>query len=264
MSARKSLSKSVRFEVFKRDSFACQYCGRKAPEVVLHVDHIHPVAEGGTDDVLNLITSCIDCNLGKGARLLDDSSVVEKQRAQLEQLQERREQLEMMVEWQRGLINLEVDATGMAVDLWREITGTGLNSYGHVELSKWVKRWGLGLVLGAMRTATAQKLVSDQNGGFTGDSKTEAFHFIPRVAAVDELQQREPLSRDAYYVRGILKKRFDNVDPEEAKSLLIRSLRLGSTVDNERDWAKRAKSYWAWKVEMCRLISEWEKEDGPK
>lgn len=40
------LSKTIRFEVLKRDSFACQYCGKKAPDVLLQVDHIHPVAEG--------------------------------------------------------------------------------------------------------------------------------------------------------------------------------------------------------------------------
>lgn len=41
---RKAITKTVRFEVFKRDSFTCQYCGRKAPEAVLNVDHIKPVA----------------------------------------------------------------------------------------------------------------------------------------------------------------------------------------------------------------------------
>ena len=43
MAKRKNLSKSVRFEVFKRDSFKCQYCGKSAPDVVLEVDHIIPV-----------------------------------------------------------------------------------------------------------------------------------------------------------------------------------------------------------------------------
>lgn len=63
--ARKGLSKKIRFEVFKRDQFTCQYCGKKAPDVILHVDHIQPVSKGGTNDLLNLITSCQDCNLGK-------------------------------------------------------------------------------------------------------------------------------------------------------------------------------------------------------
>ena len=48
MSKRKSMSRKLRFEVFKRDRFTCQYCGAKAPDVILHVDHIHPVAAGGS------------------------------------------------------------------------------------------------------------------------------------------------------------------------------------------------------------------------
>lgn len=65
-----SLSKSSRFEVFARDGFACQYCGRRPPEVVLEVDHVHPRSCGGTDEILNLVTSCFDCNRGKRAKVL--------------------------------------------------------------------------------------------------------------------------------------------------------------------------------------------------
>jgi hypothetical protein len=64
---RKPLSKRVRFEVFKRDLFCCQYCGSHPPTVVLEVDHITPVAEGGGDEEANLITSCFNCNRGKAA-----------------------------------------------------------------------------------------------------------------------------------------------------------------------------------------------------
>lgn len=70
---RKQISAKTRFEVFKRDGFTCQYCGAHPPSVVLHVDHIHPVAEGGTNDEDNLITACDRCNLGKGARLLSSA-----------------------------------------------------------------------------------------------------------------------------------------------------------------------------------------------
>ncbi len=68
MSARKSISKMRRFEVFKRDGFTCQYCGATPPRVILHVDHIVPVASGGENHDDNLITACEPCNLGKGAR----------------------------------------------------------------------------------------------------------------------------------------------------------------------------------------------------
>lgn len=80
MSKRKSLSKRVRFEVFKRDAFMCQYCGAHPPGTILHVDHIEAVANGGPNDMDNLITACEACNLGKGARKLSTApeSLAEK------------------------------------------------------------------------------------------------------------------------------------------------------------------------------------------
>lgn len=63
---REAISKKIRFEVFKRDSFTCQYCGKHPPEVTLEIDHIKPIALGGTSDINNLITACFGCNRGKG------------------------------------------------------------------------------------------------------------------------------------------------------------------------------------------------------
>ena len=117
MTRRKAIPKKVRFEVFKRDKFTCTYCGRKAPDVVLEVDHIIPVAEGGKNDIMNLTTSCRDCNRGKGKRTLSDDSAIERQRVALEDAQDRREQMEMMLQWQRDLKDYE----DKLVDLIEEI-----------------------------------------------------------------------------------------------------------------------------------------------
>lgn len=65
-----TVSKSLRFEIFRRDAFTCQYCGRRPPNSVLEVDHILPICEGGDDDPSNLVTSCYDCNHGKGRKQL--------------------------------------------------------------------------------------------------------------------------------------------------------------------------------------------------
>lgn len=57
----------LRFEIFKRDNFTCQYCGRnvKKDRIKLHLDHVIPKDKGGRDIIKNLITSCEECNLGK-------------------------------------------------------------------------------------------------------------------------------------------------------------------------------------------------------
>jgi len=68
---RKPVSTRTRFEVFKRDRFACVYCGRTPPAVTLHCDHVLAVANGGTNAIHNLATSCADCNLGKSSKPLE-------------------------------------------------------------------------------------------------------------------------------------------------------------------------------------------------
>jgi hypothetical protein len=76
-------SKKLRFEVFKRDGFTCQYCGNTPPAVVLEVDHIQPKSKGGTNDINNLTTSCFDCNRGKAANELTKIPKTLKQNKEL-------------------------------------------------------------------------------------------------------------------------------------------------------------------------------------
>jgi len=70
MAKRQSTGKRLRFQVFERDHFTCQYCGQQPPDVVLVCDHITPVAKGGETTLLNLITACLACNQGKTDREL--------------------------------------------------------------------------------------------------------------------------------------------------------------------------------------------------
>lgn len=70
--SRKQSSKrlKLRFEIFKRDKFACQYCGRTAPSVVLEIDHVVPKSKGGLNCASNYKTACRECNNGKRDFLL--------------------------------------------------------------------------------------------------------------------------------------------------------------------------------------------------
>jgi len=67
----------VRFRVLARDNFTCQYCGRKPPEVVLHVDHIIPHTAGQLLPYIeeNLVTACRQCNLGKMDMIIDKNTI---------------------------------------------------------------------------------------------------------------------------------------------------------------------------------------------
>jgi hypothetical protein len=72
MSRRRAIGARVRFEVLKRDGFRCVYCGAMGSEAELRVDHVHPVAHGGGNEMANLATACHPCNAGKAALLLGD------------------------------------------------------------------------------------------------------------------------------------------------------------------------------------------------
>lgn len=189
-----AVPKKVRFEVFKRDKFTCQYCGRKAPDVVLECEHIEPRAEGGSDDIINLVTSCQGCNRGKGPVPLDDDAAVEKARHQLEELQERREQLEMMVAWKRGLVDLEDTAVNEATAFWEELSGYGLTEVGKKTVRKLITRYGMGETLESMRIAASTYLRYD-GGDVRSKSVEHALDKLGGICYNREKWRKDPLQK---------------------------------------------------------------------
>lgn len=59
---RQPIPRKLRHEVFKRDGYRCRECGASKNETILEIDHIIPVAKGGTNDINNLQTLCRECN----------------------------------------------------------------------------------------------------------------------------------------------------------------------------------------------------------
>jgi 5-methylcytosine-specific restriction endonuclease McrA len=57
----------TRFNVFLRDRFTCQYCGRLLPASALTFEHVVPRAQGGATRWDNIVTACVPCNGRKGS-----------------------------------------------------------------------------------------------------------------------------------------------------------------------------------------------------
>jgi 5-methylcytosine-specific restriction endonuclease McrA len=66
--------KLSRREVFRRDGFTCQYCGKRAAD--LTIDHVLPRHLGGLHVWTNVVTACATCNHKKGGRRLDEAHMV--------------------------------------------------------------------------------------------------------------------------------------------------------------------------------------------
>lgn len=62
--------KLTRKEVFIRDGFICQYCGRQSSD--LTIDHVVPRSRGGGHSWDNLVSACKTCNHRKGGKLLSE------------------------------------------------------------------------------------------------------------------------------------------------------------------------------------------------
>lgn len=258
---REPIRKSIRFEVFKRDSFTCQYCGQKAPDVVLEIDHITPVADGGDNDLLNLVTSCKACNAGKSDKRLSDTAALDKRRLQLEDLEQRRQQLEMLHEWHMSLVEIDDDAATMAGDLWFRSTGrTGqvLTDAARDELRRLIKRNGFDTVCDAIKKAADGVKRSSQD---PSDAYIEWFWKIGRIVTTQKLEEKDPGIGRLLYIRGILRNRCQYLNEAACIALLKDAKDAGMCLDWLEGFAKQVRSWSQFRNVITQTLLEWQVDD---
>lgn len=228
---RKSLSKKVRFEVFKRDSFSCQYCGASAPEVLLHVDHIKPVSKGGTNRITNLITACLACNSGKGDRELSDASVVSRQKAQLDSLQDRREQIEMIMSWHEGMKDIADSEVSEACKYTERVFGYVPSKDDAKEIRLAIKRHGLVVVLKAIDSGSSTYSHEAENG------------ICKTIQKLDGICSciKDPELAKAMHIRNIMYKK--SWIPKDAIQQILDMLRSGISYEDLKS-AAHGNHHW--------------------
>lgn len=238
--SRKPISKKLRFEVFKRDSFTCQYCGKSAPSVVLEVDHIEPVSKGGTNDILNLVTSCFDCNRGKSDKKLSEHNELDKQLDQLKELNERKNQIEMMLKWRRELKDLDNELVEALAEEFEEETGAIVNETGKKLLKKLLKEYEYDTLCESIEKSATQY----------PDNAEKALKKIGSIAHFILNPQNED-EKNLYYIRGILRNRLPNVDDNLAIISFKKAFyEYGADLDELRTMAIKATSWTNWKNRM--------------
>ncbi len=246
MAKRKKLSKKVRFEVLKRDKFTCQYCGAKAPDVLLHVDHVRPVAGGGGNELLNLIASCEPCNLGKSDRKLSDTSAVTVAHKQAASLQERREQIEMMAKWQSSLVDLDTEQLRLAHEVIKQLMpGRELSESSIVELRKHLKQYGIEMVLSQFRSSFGQHVRASTAADYV-DSLGRAINHAMSALKWKEYNERDPIGSKARYIRAIVRNRCTYINERDALDYVRQAISAGISYDDLLDMAKRCVSWSQW------------------
>lgn len=214
MAERKTISKKIRFEVFKRDNFTCQYCGRMAPDVILEIDHINPVKNGGKNDILNLITSCKDCNRGKGARKLTDNEMLKKQQEQLKEINERKIQLELMLKWKKELLDFE-DKQIAEIEKILAPTQNTFTDYGKENCRKLIKKYGFDEVYESATISLRNYYISGDE-----DSIKKCFDYISRICITRNKQKNDPNLYKINYLVKIAKNKLRYVDQNRLKKIL--------------------------------------------
>jgi 5-methylcytosine-specific restriction endonuclease McrA len=280
-SRRPSISKRLRFEVLKRDQFRCQYCGAQAvetplvvqpasdmideisaagadsdtPPVRLHVDHVVARAKGGLDHIANYVTACEACNLGKGARALDDHTAVRLQHNEVARRAAHVEQLQLVARYHREIMQAETDEASVAVDAFNaaldeyDIT---LNATGAKSIKKIVTKYGLPETLEAIRIAVSQYLDGADVGVETVD---HALKKLGGICHVRRLEQIDPQRAELFRIRGILFTKFGRrVYADEALSILEDAAEIW-VLDFLRSLAREARSYSTWRHLMLDLLA---------
>ncbi|MGB3304710.1 MAG: HNH endonuclease [Thermomicrobiales bacterium] len=66
--------KLTRREIFIRDGYTCQYCGRQGHE--LTIDHVIPRSRGGLHSWDNVVSACRACNHRKGGKSIAEARML--------------------------------------------------------------------------------------------------------------------------------------------------------------------------------------------
>lgn len=69
-----------RRNVFKRDRYTCQYCGKQPGSEELTIDHVVPRSQGGLSTWENCVLACIECNRLKADRTPEQAGMALRQR----------------------------------------------------------------------------------------------------------------------------------------------------------------------------------------
>ncbi len=222
------ISKSLRFDIFKRDDFACQYCGGRVPNVVLEIDAIKPFGKYGINDISNFITSCKDCNMGKGNKEITDNHLTQQQ---LKKINKKKLEIESCFEYKKEVLKLDNTIIENINNILSENDFGTLTEHGEKEIIKSINKYGLDEFIDCLYAAI-------EYGKDKNDIRKTIIEYTNRIIHARIKEKNKPYLKDFYYIKKVLENRFYDMP----KNYIIRLDRILSTGFDSEDLKNVAKT----------------------
>ncbi|MEJ2545405.1 MAG: hypothetical protein P8Y99_15155 [Calditrichaceae bacterium] len=172
--------KRIKFEIFEKDSFRCQFCGAGAPIAALRLRRIQEAEK--QDEWLNtafLSTSCTTCEkkrAGVNAKDLADGFI------SIDELEERLQQLKMLINWRKGMLRIRKQQLENLVTYWeKKVPGFQISNEQKKHLLSYMTKYAGEEIRDAMNMAADKFINYNADGSFDTDSINQAFSKIQEI-----------------------------------------------------------------------------------
>lgn len=242
-----TFDKELQYKIFSWDKYKCAYCGSSVPEVHLHAvlgDH-----NGDVKDPNNYLSLCHKCFL-KIVTHKDSEEIDLTNRTKIIQ-----EQTDMMIRWHKELQMNKIKSQEYAIEYFENLSNCSLTDHGRKVIGKLIRLYPFKLVLDSIEASCSQYLIPEEEG-YSSESVEKAFNYIEKICNIKTTAKDKPYLKDLFYIRGILKNRFDYVNLHEAIKLLEEAYRNGYSMDSLKKIATDSYSWSQWKKTITALIDK--------
>ena len=199
--------KRIKFEVFEKDSYRCQYCGNVAPNITLKLHRIQEVQNNDNWlDPAYLSTSCVSCEdkrQGKSAGRNASAFIM------LDELEERLEQLKMLISWRKGMVKIRRSQLIGIIDFWQDLVpGIYLNDDQKRVLLSLMNKYSSDEIRSSMRAVAKEKLQRQTDETLTKDAHDVAFEKIPETCIRNSKAKKNHEIEELYQIHDVLKERL--------------------------------------------------------
>lgn len=198
------------------------------------MDHINPVSKGGTNNLLNLVTSCMDCNRGKSNKVLSDDSVAKKQKKMADELAKRKEQIDMFMEWRSGLLEINIKSADMISEYIEKKASVTLTEIGKSLILNLVEKYPVKTIIGSIDESFEQTI--RRYRCFKGNY---FFELLPKVC---KFYGNYKLS-SFFYMRSIIRIKRIDVDDERIKDICDLFVKTKEDFEYVKESSKKINNY---------------------